>query len=157
MKNLMFTFGLLIVLNSVNSQSIKNDFIFPDDGKSYTNIYINTNELMVSNTNSDNLDTLYSSKHKDYNKGFKHFAFMINYDRILYDRNRKSFIGDFINVSVEDGSLIVLMSEENCNKLKVLTFYNSDGTASVIITEIKPNGRTKTYFSRKCELKKRCF
>lgn len=157
MKNLILTLGLFITTNLVYSQTVNYDFIVPDNGKSYTNIYINTVDLKVSKINSNDLDSLYSFKHKDSKKGFKHFAFMLNYDRILYDKKRKSFIGDFIDVSVDCDTLNVLMLEKNNNKLDVKTFYNGDGTASVIITEIKPNGKTKTYFSKKCELKKRCF
>jgi hypothetical protein len=112
--------------------------------------------MMVSKINSNNLDSLYFFKHKKSKRQFTYFAFMLDYS-IFYDTKIKSLIGEFDDVAVEGDTLVVLMSEKNGNKLDVKAFYNNDGTASVIITEIKPSGRTKTYFSKKCKLSRRCF
>ena len=64
-------------------------------------------------------------------------------------------VGNFISFNTNEDTLHVVMSEKNGDVIFLDIFKSKTNNMSVVITEMKLNGKSKVYFSNNCVLERR--
>lgn len=157
MKNLLIVLFSFVMSMTVMSQKIDVPFISPDSNERFISVYLSVNDLMVSKSDSlvKDIDNLYGEKHIKAKDGFTYFGFRFTANTIYYDTKNKGMVGYFISFNTNEDTLHVVMSEKSGDIFFLDIFKSKTNNMSVVITEIKLNGKTKVYFSNNCVLERR--
>jgi hypothetical protein len=157
MKNLLIVLFSFVMSTTVMSQKIDVPFISPDSNERFVSVYLSVNDLMVSKSDSvvKDIDILYGEKHIKAKNGFTHFGFRFTANTIYYDTKNKGMVGYFISFNTNEDTLHVVMSEKSGDIIFLDIFKSKTNNMSVVITEMKLNGKSKVYFSNNCVLERR--